>query len=208
MIINRPTKHNEALKSRSSFLRIVTVSIGLTIGATWSWHAFAHGDDHNPVRQQFVMKNGIPTAYAGVTNPLTKSTQNIVSGGSLYAENCAGCHGAKGAGDGPDGKDLQPRPPELLQMMAMLAEMMKDGHKMNMDHMGMQGGQSGMMMSEGYLFWSISEGGIALDTGMPPFKEVLSEKERWQIILFMMNGFETPAKSGGMGAVVTVRSGW
>lgn len=63
---------------------------------------------------------------------------------------------------------------------------------------GMKGGQGKMMtydrrlsmMTEGYLYWTISEGGEALETAMPAFKDVLSEKERWQVILLMSNGFQ------------------
>jgi mono/diheme cytochrome c family protein len=39
--------------------------------------------------------------------------------------------------------------------------------------------------SESYLMWAISEGGAALGTAMPPFKEALSENERWKIISYL-----------------------
>jgi mono/diheme cytochrome c family protein len=40
-------------------------------------------------------------------------------------------------------------------------------------------------------FWSISEGGKPMGGSMPAFKDILSEKERWQILLFIANGFST-----------------
>lgn len=160
-------------------------------------NAAAHGKNHNPVRYEFVMKNGIPAIYRGLTNSLAPNPEDLAAGVILYGENCASCHGAAGNGDGPDGKDLEPRPPALRGMMTMIARM-KHGPGMMMQGSGMmnhgsmkEGADRQMaMMTEGYLYWTISEGGEALGTAMPAFKDVLSEKERWQLILFMSNGFK------------------
>lgn len=51
-------------------------------------------------------------------------------------------------------------------------------------------GRQTSMMTEGYIYWTVSEGGEALGTAMPGFKDALSEKERWQLILFMSNDFK------------------
>jgi hypothetical protein len=39
------------------------------------------------------------------------------------------------------------------------------------------------MASDGYLMWTISEGGTAL--GMSSFKDALGEVDRWKIIRFL-----------------------
>jgi mono/diheme cytochrome c family protein len=40
-----------------------------------------------------------------------------------------------------------------------------------------------------YLLWTISEGGVQLGTEMPAFKEVLTEQQIWQIVIYMRAGF-------------------
>jgi len=43
---------------------------------------------------------------------------------------------------------------------------------------------------DAYNFWAVSEGGEEFSSSMPAFKEVLSEQERWQILLYVANGFQ------------------
>lgn len=187
------------------FRSVLIVSSALLLGfVSADRPAEAHGKKHNPMRYEFVMRHGMPGAYMGQTNPLKANGENLAQGAKLYVENCASCHGATGKGDGPDGKDLKPRPPALGSMMKMIVSMkhgpgmMKHGPGMMMQGSGMmkngsqnEGEQRKMsMMTEGYLYWTISEGGRAMDTPMPGFKDFLSEKERWQVILFMSNDFK------------------
>lgn len=169
----------------------------LGVGAVYP-QAHAHGKKHNPMRYNYVMKHGMPSHYQDVTNPLKSTPENIARGAELYADNCASCHGPTGDGDGPAAKDLTPRPPALGGMVQMIMGMKRGGGMMgNRGRMmgrggGMHGGnREAMMMSEGYIFWTISEGGTAMESPMPPFKDVLTEKERWQIIEFMSNGFKS-----------------
>ena len=116
----------------------------------------------NPVRHRRVMMGGgVPAPYARMRNPLKPTRANIAAGRRLYAENCASCHGARGRGDGEAGKDLTPPPANLAFTMRM------------------------PIASDGFLMWTISEGGEKLGTAMPAFKDALSEKERWQIILYL-----------------------
>ncbi len=127
--------------------------------------ALAHGPKHNPVRHEHFMKNGLPAAYAGKANPLQNNSENTRAGQALFAENCASCHGTAGKGGGEAGADLDPKPPELQSMIGM------------------------PMADDGYLMWAVAEGGEALSTDMPAFKDSLSEKELWQIVQYMQNGF-------------------
>ncbi len=119
----------------------------------------------NPVRHRRVMMGGgVPAPYATKHNPLKPTGENIGAGRKLYEENCASCHGAKGVGDGEAGKELDPPPANIAFTVRM------------------------PIASDGFLMWTISEGGEKLKTAMPAFKDVLSEKERWQIILYLRHG--------------------
>ena len=76
--------------------------------------------------------------------------------------NCLTCHGEEGAGDGPGSIGLDPKPASLGD-----GEMMRD-------------------LSDGYLFWRVSQGGA-----MEPFNSAmpswigLSEEQRWQVISYV-----------------------
>ena len=118
----------------------------------------------NPVRHRAVMMNGLPAAFAGMTNPLKADAATLEKGKALYEENCASCHGAKGRGDGEAGKELDPPPADLAFIIDR------------------------PIASDGFLMWAITEGGEKLKTDMPAFGEVLSETRRWQIITWLRHG--------------------
>jgi len=43
------------------------------------------------------------------------------------------------------------------------------------------------MATDGYLFWTIAEGGMPIQTAMPVFKGTLKEEEIWQIVTYLRN---------------------
>ena len=114
------------------------------------------------VRHHYVMQYGIPQQYYSKFNPLSATQDNLRAGAELYQAHCARCHGAEGYGDGADGKNMQPPPSNLAVLMQM-----------------------GMMARDEYLYWTIAEGGTALNTAMPAFKDTLSENAIWQLILHL-----------------------
>lgn len=116
-------------------------------------------------RHMYYMRGGVPEEYRGTSSPLVPTAQDIHEGAALYADNCATCHGAGGFGDGEGGRDLSPRPANLARMIRM------------------------PMMSDPYLFWTISDGGEPLGTGMLAFKDVLSEDQIWKTVAAMRAGF-------------------
>lgn len=113
------------------------------------------------VRHHFVMQNGVDPNYASKVNLLERNAANIAAGKRLYENSCALCHGMTGLGDGEAGKDLKPPPANIAMFIKM--------HK----------------VPDGYLYWTIAEGGIPLQTAMPPFKDVMQEDEIWKTILFL-----------------------
>lgn len=97
----------------------------------------------------------VPAEYAGKTNPL--GTEAAGEGEKVFQTNCQMCHGPQGHGDGPASGSLDPRPKNLglLQKSA----------------------------SDDYLFWRISEGKPG--TSMVAWKNILSEEQIWQVIVFI-----------------------
>lgn len=115
------------------------------------------------VRHHYVMMNGINPKYASKINPLPMTAATLKSGKRLYDQYCASCHGVTGLGNGPAGKDLSPPPTNI----ALLSKM--------------------PMATDGYLYWTLAEGGVPLGTAMPAFKGTLKEKQLWEIISYLRN---------------------
>jgi mono/diheme cytochrome c family protein len=98
-----------------------------------------------------------PAEFVNLTNPFAGDHQAVEAGAELYETNCATCHGPEGKGDGPAAEPLDPKPANLAD-----AHMMED-------------------MSDGALFWRVSEGGMEepFNSTMPAWKDTLSEDEIW-----------------------------
>lgn len=93
-----------------------------------------------------------------VTDPLPATTGNLVAGIKLYAQNCAVCHGDAGADATNVAKGLYQDPPQLA----------KEGVEDDPD---------------GVTYWKLKHG--IRWTGMPAFGKTLSEKQLWQVTLFL-----------------------
>ncbi len=111
-------------------------------------------------RLLYVREHGLPPDYEDLSNPLDATEERIKRGDELFATRCALCHGEKALGDGPAGRTLSP-PASNLSIVVGEPD-----------------------VTDGYLFWTITEGGGALGTAMPSFR-TLPEEERWTIILYL-----------------------
>lgn len=129
------------------------------------------GQRQRMTRHWSYMHSGIPKEYFDARNPLVQKPEVVREGGKLYRQQCSICHGAKGMGDGDIANSLNPSP-------ALLAYMIQRP-----------------LTVDGYLLWSISEGGKEFGTDMPAFKGQLSLDEIWKVIVFMRAGF--PEKKHG-----------
>ncbi|MBF0158209.1 MAG: cytochrome c [Magnetococcales bacterium] len=104
-----------------------------------------------------------PADYLGRYNPLTADQEQQTIGQRLFDQHCTRCHGFGGVGKGLDGDQLTMEPAELIRAAQ---------HVFPSDR-------------NGYLYWTIAEGGEPIGSPMPPFKEVLDSKQIWQIILYI-----------------------
>lgn len=104
-----------------------------------------------------------PEEYQGLTNPLEGDSDAIAAGETIYTTNCATCHGESGQGDGPAAEGLDPKPADFTDQPMM------------------------MDLSDGYLFWRVTEGGAfePFNSAMPAWGQALSEDERWQVISYI-----------------------
>jgi mono/diheme cytochrome c family protein len=98
--------------------------------------------------------------------PIEGSEANYLAGAHGYIENCAVCHGLPNKAKTAIAAGEFPRPPQLFT-----------GHGVTDD-------------SAGETYWKTANG-IRL-TGMPAFKDSLSETEMWQISLLLANADKLP----------------
>ncbi len=123
--------------------------------------AAATEGEHNDTEHEH---ETLPDEYASKTNPFASGDANALAAGEqVYTATCASCHGAEGKGDGPAAAALDPHPADFTN-----AEIMNG-------------------MSDNYLFWRISEGGMMapFNSSMPAWKQALTEEQRWQAILYL-----------------------
>lgn len=96
---------------------------------------------------------------AKLKNPLTSDAPTIEAGRELYLTHCASCHGKTGKGDG--GQALGGGTPSDLTDASW-------------DYGA----------TDGEIYWVIAEG-IEANADMLAYKKQLSEKEMWQIVVFV-----------------------
>ena len=101
----------------------------------------------------------LPDEYAGLINPVPADEDSLARGQEIYTTHCATCHGDYGNGDGPGGASLDPAPAPIAH--------------------------TGQMMGDAYLFWRITEGGTSFGTGMIPYRDILDEDARWDVINYV-----------------------
>lgn len=112
--------------------------------------------------------NYVPDATTAerLTNPVQASPDNLAKANALFARNCQVCHGPQGKGDGPAAaffKAYNGKQPADLTAAAVSSR------------------------TDGALYYFISDGlnynpGGDVN-GMPAFRNLLTEQERWTVLL-------------------------
>lgn len=115
----------------------------------------------------------IPAAFADLANPVAADEDSLWRGQAIYAAQCETCHGVAGMGDGLAGQGLDPAPAPIAH--------------------------TSQMLSDGYLFWRISEGGHSFATAMPAWEESLGEQARWDVINYVRSLGGEMAGGPGLG---------
>jgi len=117
--------------------------------------ACSSGNSGNNTSQETGSLEAVPAEFAGKANPL--GTDASTEGAKVFKTNCETCHGPQGHGDGPIAEALDPKPKNLAELQTVAAD--------------------------DYLLWRISEGRSG--TSMPPWKNILTEEQVWQVIAFV-----------------------
>lgn len=113
------------------------------------------------IRHRFVVLHGVPEPYAAMKAPPGRDAQAAAAGERLYRENCLRCHGGRGEGDGPDAAGLWPRIGNIASAM------------------------QSPLATDGYLYWTIAEGGEPLQSAMPAYRGKLKPDEIWRIVGYL-----------------------
>ncbi len=113
-----------------------------------------------------------PDEYRDRKNPLSSTADVIAAGRTAFANRCALCHGDEGRGDGREGP-FDPPPADF----------------------------TARRRDDAYLFWRLSEGGTALPfcSAMPAFRDLYTERQRWELVVFIQDTF-APMVDGGADA--------
>jgi thiosulfate dehydrogenase len=102
------------------------------------------------------------------TPPIQLDENNLVAGAHIYSDKCAVCHGYHGK-PSPFGEHMFPDAPPLWEM----------------HHHGTETMMGVTDDPPGETYWKVANG-IRL-TGMPAFKDMLTETEMWQVSLLLAN---------------------
>ena len=104
--------------------------------------------------------------HAPVKPLIPADEPNLMAGAKLYMEQCAVCHGIVGDEKSAIAKGMFPEPPQLFHFTGVTDD------------------------PPGESYWKI-ENGIRL-TGMPAFKNSLTETQMWQIAQLVAVGKQAP----------------
>jgi len=101
------------------------------------------------------------------TPPFQATEADLQNGAHLYRDHCAMCHGGWGTPKTATAKGMYPSPPQLLKGTGVTDD------------------------AAGETYWKVANG-IRL-TGMPAYKNSLSDKEMWQVSLLLAGADKLPA---------------
>jgi thiosulfate dehydrogenase len=104
--------------------------------------------------------------------PMQATDDNLIAGAKVYMQSCIGCHGKMDSEPDQFAKGLFPHPPRLLSSTRTVK------------------------VPPGALYWVITNG-VRL-SAMPSFRDMLSDQERWQVALMLVNAQKLPTAAQGL----------
>lgn len=148
----------------------VLIALGVAYGVICSGVISPCADETIPPLERWAAKTSLraylKTHTPQTTNPLkSDSVADLKAGAALYVNNCAFCHGYANNSTSKTANGLYRRPPVIAK-----EDWSED--------------------ADGLVYWFIDKG-VKL-TGMPSYGKTLSEKEIWQIVLFIKNMRKLP----------------
>ena len=103
---------------------------------------------------------------------LPVNESNLMSGAMVYRQHCAVCHGYDSEQQSAIARGMFPRPPQLVRGKGVTDDPLS------------------------HTYW-LAANGVRL-TGMPGFRESLSQDQLWQVSLLLANAGKLPATVKGM----------
>lgn len=147
------------------------VALLVVLGGAWAYLQYGHlsvatADSPLPFEKRIVRVPMKARIAREIEQPTVQADEtSMAAGATIYAENCAACHGVPGK-DVPFAKNMFPTAPQLWK-----------SHR---------AGVVGVSDDEaGETYWKVKNG-IRL-SGMPSFKNTLSEQEMWQVTMLLKN---------------------
>lgn len=104
-----------------------------------------------------------PASADSLKNPIGSTPDAIGKGEELYNLYCFACHGETGYGDGAAGGAMGVKPANFHDPKFV-------------------------KQTDGAMFWKLTNG----KGNMPPFKEILTEEQRWQLIAYLKEFSKKP----------------
>jgi mono/diheme cytochrome c family protein len=151
------------------------ILLGVLLVTSSVYYYFSSG--HAPVAtaarpmpfEKTLAKIGLHAYLAKLPHPdpqVPSDETNLISGARVYRQHCAVCHGGPGAATTAIANGMFPKPPELLH-------------------------GKGVTNDEAWeSYWKV-ENGIRM-SGMPGFKDHLTETQIWQVAVLVKNADKIP----------------
>ena len=159
------------------FLGFVVAIIALIVGGYFfvTRGALPAGQDFKPSKlEKWAAKTNLRATIAretaGLKSPLQPTDENLTAGVTLYRNQCQVCHGGADGVASAIARGQTPNPPQLA----------KEGVEDD---------------PEATTYWKIAHG--IRFTGMPGFRQSLSDREVWQLALFAKHMSSLPPGARG-----------
>jgi mono/diheme cytochrome c family protein len=141
--------------------------------SVWWWSFSRSGEALEAPLESRVIHPSPPGEFMGLYNPFRVEdkaayAKYVLEGKTVFYRNCIFCHGDMLDGHGIFADRLNPNPANFQDSTTI------------------------SMLQESYVFWRVSKGGPGLpqestpwNSAMPRWETMLSEHERWKVILFL-----------------------